>query len=230
MGTFFLVALADPGVAAAAARAPVQRAGWRRWGWALAAFAGVFTLAVHDVPHPPDGLWDGIYTGLKYWLGQHGVGRGGEPRQLLRRRAVRRSSGRRCCSARSARSSRCRRPTLLRVFLIWDFVLSLAVYSWAGEKFAWLVLHPLLPLRAAGRRRRCRRSGRRARALAASVGPRRRGVALVYVGFASLVGQRASTAPTRASCSSPRSPPSEVKKVADAGRRAGRSRGPGNRR
>jgi len=26
------------------------------------------------------------------------------------------------------------------------FVLSLAVYSWAGEKFAWLVLHPLLPL------------------------------------------------------------------------------------
>jgi predicted membrane-bound mannosyltransferase len=39
-----------------------------------------------------------------------------------------------------------RRPTLLRVFLIWAFVCSLAVYSWAGEKFAWLVLHPLLPL------------------------------------------------------------------------------------
>ena len=31
-------------------------------------------------------------------------------------------------------------------FLVWDFLLSLAVYSWAGEKFAWLVLHPLLPL------------------------------------------------------------------------------------
>jgi predicted membrane-bound mannosyltransferase len=39
-----------------------------------------------------------------------------------------------------------RRPTLLRVFLVWDFVLSLIVYSWAGEKFAWLVMHPLLPL------------------------------------------------------------------------------------
>ena len=39
-----------------------------------------------------------------------------------------------------------RRPTLLRVFLIWAFVLSLVIYSWAGEKFAWLVLHPLLPL------------------------------------------------------------------------------------
>ena len=39
-----------------------------------------------------------------------------------------------------------RRPTLLRVFLIWAFAVSLIVYSWAGEKFAWLVLHPLLPL------------------------------------------------------------------------------------
>ena len=39
-----------------------------------------------------------------------------------------------------------RRPTLLRLFLVWGFLVSLAVYSWAGEKFAWLVLHPLLPL------------------------------------------------------------------------------------
>ena len=39
-----------------------------------------------------------------------------------------------------------RRPTLLRAFLIWDFALSLAVYSWANERFSWLVLHPLLPL------------------------------------------------------------------------------------
>ena len=39
-----------------------------------------------------------------------------------------------------------RRNALLTSFLIWDFLLSLAVYSWAGEKFAWLVLHPLLPL------------------------------------------------------------------------------------
>jgi predicted membrane-bound mannosyltransferase len=32
------------------------------------------------------------------------------------------------------------------MFLVWDFLLSLAVYSWASEKFAWLVMHPLLPL------------------------------------------------------------------------------------
>jgi uncharacterized protein (TIGR03663 family) len=93
----------------------------------------------------PIGLWDGIYTGLKYWLGQHKVGRGGEsdvfyvvvllgvewPALLL---------------GAIGAAVAIRRPTLLRVFLIWAFLLSLLVYSWAGEKFAWLVLHPLLPL------------------------------------------------------------------------------------
>ena len=39
-----------------------------------------------------------------------------------------------------------RRNAMLAAFLLWDFFLSLAVYSWAGEKFAWLVLHPLLPV------------------------------------------------------------------------------------
>ena len=29
-----------------------------------------------------------------------------------------------------------KKPTLLGVFLIWDFLLSLAVYSWASEKFS----------------------------------------------------------------------------------------------
>ena len=57
-----------------------------------------------------------------------------------------RTSGRCCCSAPSGAVAAFRRPTLLRLFLVWAFVLSLAVYSWAGEKFAWLVLHPLLPL------------------------------------------------------------------------------------
>jgi predicted membrane-bound mannosyltransferase len=39
-----------------------------------------------------------------------------------------------------------RRRSLFGMFLVWDFLLSLAVYSWASEKFSWLVMHPLLPL------------------------------------------------------------------------------------
>jgi predicted membrane-bound mannosyltransferase len=38
------------------------------------------------------------------------------------------------------------RPSILRAFLIWDFILSLVVYSLANERFSWLVMHPLLPL------------------------------------------------------------------------------------
>jgi predicted membrane-bound mannosyltransferase len=39
-----------------------------------------------------------------------------------------------------------RHPNTQRLFLIWFFAGSLAIYSWASERFAWLVLHPLLPL------------------------------------------------------------------------------------
>jgi uncharacterized protein (TIGR03663 family) len=124
---------------------PVRAVGLEAWGWGVAAFAGVFTVLFTTFLTHPAGLWDGIYTGLEYWLGQHGVGRGGEawffylvllfghewPVLLL--------------GAVGAVVA-LRRPTLLRVFLVWAFVLSLVVYSWAGEKFAWLALHPLLPL------------------------------------------------------------------------------------
>jgi uncharacterized protein (TIGR03663 family) len=143
-GTFFLVLLAVRRWRGLLLR-PVREVGLEAWGWGAAAFIGVFTVLFTTFLTHPVGLWDGIYTGLKYWLGQHGVGRGGEksyfyvvllfgdewPALLLGGVGV---------------VVALRRPTLLRVFLVWAFVLSLIVYSWAGEKFAWLVLHPLLPL------------------------------------------------------------------------------------
>ena len=69
---------------------PVRAVGLDRWGWALAAFVGVFTVLFTTFLTHPGGLWDGIYTGLKYWLSQHGVRRGGESKVVLRRAAVRR--------------------------------------------------------------------------------------------------------------------------------------------
>jgi uncharacterized protein (TIGR03663 family) len=144
MGSFFLVALTRERWRALVL-GPVASVGRAAWGWALVAFAGVFTVLFTTFFTNPGGLWDGIYTGLHYWLSQHGVGRGGEawffygvvllgeewPVVLL---------------GAVGAAVVLRRPTLLGAFLVWDFVLSFAVYSWAGEKFAWLVLHPLLPL------------------------------------------------------------------------------------
>ena len=148
-GTFFIVALAVQARRHGLWDAPLVRTiasvGWEPWAWGLASFALVFTLLFTVVLTNPAGLWDGIYDGLAYWLAQHGPGRGEQewffyvvvlfaeewPALLL--------------GAIGAVAA-LRRPTLLRLFLIWDFALSLAVYSWANERFSWLVLHPLLPL------------------------------------------------------------------------------------
>jgi uncharacterized protein (TIGR03663 family) len=123
---------------------PVRAVGLEAWGWALAAFVAAYTATFTTFLTHPEGV-KGLYTGLDYWLGQHSVGRGGEsdvfyavvlagvewPALLL--------------GAVGAVAA-FRRPSLLRVFLVWAFLVSFLVYSWAGEKFAWLVLHPLLPL------------------------------------------------------------------------------------
>jgi uncharacterized protein (TIGR03663 family) len=148
-GTFFILALALQARRHGLRDAPLVRAvaevGWVAWVWGLAAFALVFTVLFTVFLTNPGGLWDGIHDGLAYWLAQHGPGRGEKewyfyivvlfaeewPALLLGAIGV---------------VATLRRPTLLRAFLIWDFALSLAVYSWANERFSWLVLHPLLPL------------------------------------------------------------------------------------
>jgi uncharacterized protein (TIGR03663 family) len=143
-GTFFLGALARHRW-----RAPIVRAvtsvGWVAWVWALVAFVGVFTLMFTTFLTHPHGLYDGVVTGLKYWLSQHGQHRGGEAWFFYIVVLIGEEWPALVIGAIGAAVT-IRRPTPLRVFLIWGFVLSLAVYSWAGEKFAWLVLHPLLPL------------------------------------------------------------------------------------
>jgi uncharacterized protein (TIGR03663 family) len=149
-GTFFAVALAVQRARAPAWReVPLVRTvasvGWSAWGWALAMFVAVFTILFTTFLTHPAGLWDGVYTGLKYWLSQQPVARGGEAKDfyvvilaLVEWPAV-------VLGAVGAVVA-FRRPTLLRLFLVWAFLVSLVVYTWAGEKFAWLVMHPLLPL------------------------------------------------------------------------------------
>jgi uncharacterized protein (TIGR03663 family) len=123
---------------------PVRAVGLEAWGWALAAFLGVYTLLFTTFLTNPDGV-RGLYTGLDYWLGQHEVGRGGEAWNFYLVVLTGVEWPVLVLGAVGAMSA-ARRPTLLRLFLIWGFLLSLIIYSWAGEKFAWLVLHPLLPL------------------------------------------------------------------------------------
>jgi uncharacterized protein (TIGR03663 family) len=110
----------------------------------MAALVGVYAILFTTFLTHPDGI-KGIYTGLDYWLGQHDVGRGGEPEvfytvllYLVEWPVI--------LLGVIGAITLWRKYSLFAAFLVWDFFLSLAVYSWAGEKFAWLVLHPLLPL------------------------------------------------------------------------------------
>jgi uncharacterized protein (TIGR03663 family) len=141
-GTFFLAVLLTP--RRGEVLGPVKAVGLDAWGWAVAAFVGVYTLLFTTFLTNPEGV-QGLYTGLDYWLGQHSVGRGGESEAFYSIILVAVEWPALVLGAVGAVAT-IRRPTLLRLFLIWGFLGSLIVYSWAGEKFAWLVLHPLLPL------------------------------------------------------------------------------------
>ena len=148
-GSFLIVAVAFQARRAGGfTRAPLVRRGldlgWEPWAWAVVAFLGVYTVLFTTFFTNAKGVY-GLYTGLSYWLGQQPVGRGGEPVYFYVVVLFAHEWPILLLGAVGAVVV-ARRPTLLGVFAIWAFVVSLAVYSWAGEKFAWLALHPLLPL------------------------------------------------------------------------------------
>jgi uncharacterized protein (TIGR03663 family) len=115
------------------------------WIWGLASFALVYTLLFSSFLFHPLGLRDGLIRGIQYWLSQQPVQRGGQPWFYYLVLLVAYSWPELILGAIGAVAV-LRRPTLIGIFLIWAFGLSLAVYSWAGEKMPWLLLHPLLPL------------------------------------------------------------------------------------
>jgi uncharacterized protein (TIGR03663 family) len=142
--TFFAMLLLREGPGGPT-RAALRSVGWEAWVWALAAFAVTFTLLFTVFLTNPSGLWDGLYESIAYWIRQHGVGRGGEKPYFYVAVLFGEEWPVLALGAVGAVLA-FRQPTVLRAFLVWAFALSLAIYSWAGEKFAWLVLHPLLPL------------------------------------------------------------------------------------
>ncbi len=152
-GAFFIPAALWPrsGVWAA-----VRGVGWRPWAVGAAAFLVVWAVFFGRLFtdwgfHAPNadgyysGFLGGFTDGIRYWLQQQPVARGGEspwlypailfgdewPVLLLGGVGI---------------VAAFRRPTVMRLFLVWAFAGSLGLYMWASERFAWLVLHPLLPL------------------------------------------------------------------------------------
>jgi uncharacterized protein (TIGR03663 family) len=91
------------------------------------------------------GIGRGIWQGLYYWIEQQNVARGGQPWYyylllipMYEQLAV--------VFGLIGVVYALVRPTRFRLFLVWWFVISLGLYSWAGEKMPWLSIHIILPL------------------------------------------------------------------------------------
>jgi len=158
-------AAAAPGRWAANARAELDperqpflrlllRVNWVQWfvalvvGWML--FAALFWV----IPGGQAADWGqgfrigvgkGIWQGLYYWMQQQEVARGGQPWYyylllipLYEQLAV--------VFGLAGLVYSLIRPNRFRLFLVWWFLGSLALYSWAGEKMPWLTIQILLPL------------------------------------------------------------------------------------
>lgn len=139
-----LVAAARPRSASRAAVSRLASLGPQPWIWSFMAFALVFMVIFTSGFRYSAGLESGMFDGLRYWWSQHDVGRGGQEwhfhltiyaayEWLL------------LPVAAAGLWVTVRRRSLVGAWFATMAIGQLVLYSWAGEKFAWLALHPLLP-------------------------------------------------------------------------------------
>jgi len=109
----------------------------------------------HACPYPLafnlDACRKDMLGGLFYWLSQHKVARGGQPwfyygliYGLYEQVALIFASV--AIISTFVSRSLDRRNRSIRLFFVYWAVVAFCVYSWAGEKFPWLGIHPLLPI------------------------------------------------------------------------------------
>ncbi|HET6316890.1 MAG TPA: flippase activity-associated protein Agl23, partial [Chloroflexota bacterium] len=120
----------------AAPKNVVDVPGWISW------LLGIFR------PLPPrGGIMEGLVGSIQYWLEQHGVQRGNQPwfYYLLLLGAYETLPWLFGIVA-TLYYLRPGKGTWLTTFLIWWWALALTIYSWAGEKMPWLIIHITTPL------------------------------------------------------------------------------------
>lgn len=119
--------------------------GAEAWAWGGSIFLVLYTLLFSSFLTNPEGLKEGLWGSISYWLSQQPVARGGHPwfYYLVLIPAYEWAI---LLLGLIGVAAVARRPNLGGAFLVWFLAGSLAIYSWASERMPWLVLHPLLPL------------------------------------------------------------------------------------
>lgn len=114
------------------------------WVWTVVAFAVVFMVVFTSGFRYAAGLQSGLLDGLRYWWSQHDVGRGSQ-RWFFHLTIYVAYEWLLVAVAAVGAAVAIGRRSLPGLWFLWMAVAQVALYSWAGEKFAWLALHPLLP-------------------------------------------------------------------------------------
>jgi len=141
-------------------RFPTAGLGFRHW---LALFVFFWTVQIalfsSALRSMPRGLVSGVVGSLGYWLGQHGVARGGQPGSyylillalyeflpLLLTGAAAFALWRRGSGELPEAGPRAEVGRIAVSMLAWWTLVGFLAYSLAGEKMPWLTLHIALPM------------------------------------------------------------------------------------
>jgi uncharacterized protein (TIGR03663 family) len=111
----------------------------------IGAFALVFVACFSVGFTHLGGVADGVTDGISYWLSQQPVNRGSQPWPFY----LTLLAGYEwpvLLLAGVGMAAAIRRIDTVRGLLLWTAVANVIIYSWASERFPWLVVHPLLPL------------------------------------------------------------------------------------
>jgi uncharacterized protein (TIGR03663 family) len=125
--------------------AAILAPGRRSLALGAAAFVVVFSACFSVGFTNPGGIVDGAVDGIRYWLSQQPVNRGDQPWPFYLALLAGYEWPILPLAAVGAVTV-VRRPDPVRGLLLWTAVANLIVYSWASERFPWLVVHPLLPI------------------------------------------------------------------------------------
>jgi uncharacterized protein (TIGR03663 family) len=122
----------------------LRRVGTLPWMWATVVFIAIFMVVFTSMFRYGDGFVSGLIDGVRYWWSQHDVGRGSQ-RWFFYGTIYGGYEWLLLATAALGVVVTVRRRSVVGAWFMTMAVVQFAVFSWAGEKFAWLALHPLLP-------------------------------------------------------------------------------------
>ena len=149
-GACFVVGLAivawrSPGGSARLFFSRVRTLGTLPWMWFTIVFIAITMVIFSAGFRYGSGFGSGLIDGIKYWLSQHKVARGSQHWYFYGTVYLGYEWLLLTIGFVGAVVS-FRRRSIIGSWFATVGVVQFAVYSWAGEKFAWLAMHPLIPV------------------------------------------------------------------------------------